>query len=374
MRGEFTLLDWLVLGSGFVGITVFRAVDRPPGEVQRRLFPRRRPAAAWWVMTGQAFGTGTHAERSGGAGGATYQLGFATIWYQWKNMLITPFYWLMAPWYRRCERTDPAKMMDDRYGRGMAMVYTLFAMSYFVFNQGTMMKGAGKVVSVATGGEIISANQEVVLVMVGAFLLYSFFGGLLASAYTDFVQGFSDHPRMSFLLIPAGLMAVGSFSGMHAQPANFFELYNESSGVDAFTIIMLSLNGLIGITAQPHILTMNATGRTEPRRPRRPDVRVDAQAVLHHRLGIYRVDRRRDGGRARRRAGRQEEGLRLRVPAPAGTGAGGTDGGLRAGGQHVDLLEFHGQHRRVFTRNLYQPYWRPQASDRGDAAGGAIRG
>jgi Na+/proline symporter len=40
-------------------------------------------------------------------------------------------------------------------------------------------------------------------------------------------------------------------------------LYNESSGVDAFTIVMLTLNGFIGITAQPHILTMNATGRTE---------------------------------------------------------------------------------------------------------------
>jgi Na+/proline symporter len=33
--------------------------------------------------------------------------------------------------------------------------------------------------------------------------------------------------------------------------------------VTGFTIAMLTLNGLIGITAQPHTLTMNATGRTE---------------------------------------------------------------------------------------------------------------
>jgi Na+/proline symporter len=177
-------------------------------------------------------------------------------------MLITPFYWLMAPWYRRCRRTTIGEMVEDRYGRGMALLYTLFAMSYFVFNQGTMMKGAGKAISVATGGEVISANG-VVLAMVATFILYSFFGGLVASAYTDFVQGFLII-FMSFMLIPAGLMAVDGFSGMRAcLKPDFFELYNQSSGVDGFTILMLSLNGLIGITAQPHSLTMNATGRTE---------------------------------------------------------------------------------------------------------------
>ena len=43
----------------------------------------------------------------------------------------------------------------------------------------------------------------------------------------------------------------------------FFDLYNEASKVTLFAILMLTLNGLIGITAQPHILSMNATGKTE---------------------------------------------------------------------------------------------------------------
>jgi Na+/proline symporter len=260
-RGQFTTPDWLVLVGYFVGITAFglwmaRRVRSSGGYF---LGDRKLP---WWVMAGQSFGTGTHAENPVAQAGATFRFGFATIWYQWKNMLITPFYWLMAPWYRRCERTTIGEMVEDRYGRGMAMLYTLFAMCYFVFNQGTMMKGAGKAISVATGGEVISANG-VVRAMVAAFILYSFFGGLVASAYTDFVQGFLII-IMSFMLIPAGLTAVGGFSGMRAcLPPDFFELYNQSSGVDGFTILMLSLNGLIGITAQPHTLTMNATGRTE---------------------------------------------------------------------------------------------------------------
>lgn len=258
---RFTGLDWLVLVVYFVGITAFglwvsRKIRSSGGYF---LGDRKLP---WWVMVGQSFGTGTHAENPVAQAGATFKFGFATIWYQWKNMLITPFYWLMAPWYRRCERTTIGEMMEDRYGRGMAILYTVFAMCYFVFNQGTMMKGAGKAVSYAVGTEAISPN-EVVMAMVAAFLLYSFFGGLVASAYTDFVQGFLIIV-MSFMLIPAGLWAVGGFSGLRASlPENFFDLYNESSGVDGFTILMLTLNGFIGITAQPHILTMNATGRTE---------------------------------------------------------------------------------------------------------------
>ena len=261
MSGDFTVWDWLVLVGYFVAITAFGlwVARKTRSSGGYFLGDRKLP---WWVMIGQSFGTGTHAENPVAQAGMTFQSGFATIWYQWKNMLITPFYWLMAPWYRRSERTTIGEMMLDRYGRGMEMFYTVFAMAYFVFNQGTMMKGAGKVISGATGGQMISPNQ-VVAAMVATFVLYSFFGGLVASAYTDFVQGFLII-LMSFMLIPAGLLDVGGFAGMRAcLPENFFELYNESSGVDAFTILMFSLNGLIGITAQPHILSMNATGRSE---------------------------------------------------------------------------------------------------------------
>jgi len=330
----FTTLDWIVLAGYFVGITGFGLwiARRIRTSGSYFLGDRKLP---WWVMIGQSFGTGTHAENPVAQAGATFHFGFATIWYQWKNMLITPFYWLMGPWYRRSERTTIGEMLEDRYGRGMGLLYTVFAMCYFVFNQGTMMKGAGKAISVATGGELISANQ-VVLAMVVAFLLYSFFGGLVASAYTDFVQGFLIL-FMSFMLIPAGLWAVGGFQGMrqylstesvaqyaveveakHAETlarenaklqelratraaanapdqaaeletalrhqeakvkhlqeklpvipgdkkgtTQFFDLYNEFSGIDAFMILMLTLNGLIGITAQPHMMSMFATGSSE---------------------------------------------------------------------------------------------------------------
>lgn len=261
MQHNLSWLDIVVLVGYFVAITamglwVARRVKSSGGYFlgDRKL--------RWWIMVGQSFGTGTHAEQPVAQTGAVFSNGFATIWYQWKNMLITPFYWLIAPWYRRSERTTIGEIVEDRYGRKLALVYTLFAISYFVFNQGAMLKGAGKVISVATGGELISANG-VVVAMTVAFLAYSFFGGLVASAYTDFVQSFLII-GLSFMLIPLGLSAVGGFAGMRESlPASHFTVYSSVSGLDAFTIAMLAINGLVGIVAQPHMLSMCATGNTE---------------------------------------------------------------------------------------------------------------
>ncbi|MDX9973400.1 MAG: sodium:solute symporter family protein [FCB group bacterium] len=261
MSSNLTVLDMVVLFGYFAGITamglwVSRRVRTSGGYFlgDRKL--------KWWIMVGQSFGTGTHAEQPVAQTGAVFELGFATIWYQWKNMLITPFYWLMAPWYRRSHRTTIGEMVEDRYGRRLAFVYSVFAIAYFVFNQGAMLKGAGKVISIATGGQVISADG-VVVAMTVAFIVYSFFGGLVASAYTDFVQSFLII-ALSFLLIPLGLSRVDGFHGMRETlPPEFFNLYSEVSGLTAFTIAMLAVNGLVGIVAQPHTLSMCATGSNE---------------------------------------------------------------------------------------------------------------
>ncbi|MEZ5366742.1 MAG: hypothetical protein R2748_31475 [Bryobacterales bacterium] len=49
--------------------------------------------------------------------------------------------------------------------------------------------------------------------MTGSFLVYSFVGGLVSAAYTDFVQSFFII-ALSFLLIPLGLAEVGGFTGV----------------------------------------------------------------------------------------------------------------------------------------------------------------
>jgi len=255
-----TTLDYIVLFGFFVAITLFglwisRRIKNSDG------YFRGERKFKWWIMMGQAFGTGTHAEMPVAQTGVTFHLGFATIWYQWKNMLITPFYWLLSPWYRRSERTTIGEMLEDRYGAKIGLMYSIFAIAFFVFSQGVMLQGAAKIISVATGGLISPIG--VVVAMTVAFILYSFFGGLVASAYTEFVQGFLIM-ALSFLLVPMGLKVIGGFSGMReVLPADFFTLYSEVSGLTAFTIAMLAVNGIVGITAQPHMMAMCGTGNTE---------------------------------------------------------------------------------------------------------------
>lgn len=255
-----TTIDYIVLFGYFISITTFGIWISRKTRTSDGYFRGGRKFK-WWIMIGQAFGVGTHAEMPVAQTGATFTNGFATIWYQWKNMLITPFYWLIAPFYRRSERTTVGEIIEDRYGSRMGAVYSVFAISFFVFNMGVMLQGAAKVISVASGN-LVSPNM-VVIVMTVAFLLYSFIGGLVAAAYTDFVQSFLII-TLSVMLIPLGLKEINGFAGMKAVlPGHFFDLFNSASGIDAFTIAMLAVNGIVGITAQPHMISMCATGNTE---------------------------------------------------------------------------------------------------------------
>lgn len=253
-------IDYIVLIGYFIFITAFgiwisRKIRTSDG------YFRGERKFKWYIMIGQAFGVGTHAEMPVAQTGATFSHGFATIWYQWKNMLITPFYWLIAPFYRRSERTTLGEIIEDRYGSTMGLVYTVFAITFFVFSMGVMLQGAAKVISVASGS-VFSPNL-IVLVMTVAFILYSFIGGLIAAAYTDFIQSFFII-TLSILLIPLGLHEVGGFHSMkELLPEHFFDLINRESGIDSFTIAMLAVNGIVGITAQPHMISMCATGNTE---------------------------------------------------------------------------------------------------------------
>ena len=114
-------LDWWVIGAYLIIITAIGLIVgyrvRQTGEYflgGRRFGP--------WLMMGQSFGVGTHAEMPVALAGAVYSLGASAIWFQWKNLFITPFYWLMAPVFRRIRRTTMAELTEDRYGPWMAAI------------------------------------------------------------------------------------------------------------------------------------------------------------------------------------------------------------------------------------------------------------
>jgi Na+/proline symporter len=259
MENALHWLDWIVIAAYFVLIMIVGLIAGRQIKKTDDYFLGHRSFNAWLVIA-QAFGVGTHAEMPVSLAGRVYLAGYSGIWYQWKNLFITPFYWTLAPLFRRFRRTTTGEVYEDRYGNFMGAVYTVFALSYFVLNMGAMLKGAGKLVSVAMG-DAVSPNTIVVLMTV-SFMLYSFVGGLVAAAWTDFVQSFFII-ALSFLLIPLGLQVVGGFSGIREtlQPEMLSMVTPGDVGV--FTIVMLTINGLIGIVAQPHILPSIGSGHDE---------------------------------------------------------------------------------------------------------------
>ncbi len=252
-------LDWVVLVAYFIVITAIGLIVgyrvRRSGEFflgGRRFGP--------WLMIGQSFGVGTHAEMPVALAGAVYSLGASAIWFQWKNLFVTPFYWIMAPVFRRIRRTTLAEFTEDRYGPWMSGIYIIFAVCFFIINTGSMLKGAGKVISQATGGTV--AVNEIVVAMTVMFILYSFVGGLVAAAWTDLFQGVLIIV-LSFMLIPLGWNFVGGLHGMKASLEPFRFSLATPSGIGPWMIVMLTINGLVGIMAQPQMLATVGTGRDE---------------------------------------------------------------------------------------------------------------
>jgi Na+/proline symporter len=256
---NITTLDWAVLVGYLIIITAIGLIVgyrvRHSGEFflgGRRFGP--------WLMIAQSFGVGTHAEMPVALAGAVYSVGASAIWFQWKNLFITPFYWVMAPVFRRIRRTTTAEFTEDRYGPWMAGIYILFAVCFFTINTGSMLKGAGKVISQATGGTV--GVNEIVVAMTVMFILYSFVGGLVAAAWTDLFQGILIIV-LSFMLIPLGWGLVGGLHGMKASLEPFFFSLATPSGIGPWVIVMLTVNGLVGIMAQPQMMATVGTGRDE---------------------------------------------------------------------------------------------------------------
>jgi len=259
MTSVIAPLDWAVIAIYFV---VIGAIGLAAGYRVRRtgeyFLGGRRFGP--WLMIGQSFGVGTHAEMPVSLAGAVYAHGASAIWYQWKNLFITPFYWLMAPVFRRFRRTTMAEFVDDRYGPWMSGIYIVFALCFLIINTGSMLKGAAKVISQATGGGV--GVNEIVIAMTVLFMLYSLVGGLIAAAWTDLFQGFLII-ALSFMLIPLGWGVVGGLPGMKAVLPAFHFTLATPSGIGPWTIVMLTVNGLVGIMAQPQQLAAVGTGKDE---------------------------------------------------------------------------------------------------------------
>ncbi|NUN97455.1 MAG: sodium:solute symporter family protein [Candidatus Omnitrophica bacterium] len=199
-------------------------------------------------MTMFAFGAGTHSDQAVGVISKTYTNGLSGIWYQWLWLFATPFYWLIAPIFRRMRALTTSDYFELRFGPGLAVLFSLVSSLIGMVNMGTMLLGSGKILEACTGHElplVYAIGSMTVL-----FVLYGVAGGLVATVMTDFVQGLLTIV-LSILILPFALQSVGGFSGLHEKirDPHMFSLVAPSE-INLFYVAMLSINSLFTIGGQ----------------------------------------------------------------------------------------------------------------------------
>ncbi len=252
--------DWLALGVYLVSITVIGIwTARKVVDTADFFIGGRRYGKAFMIFF--SFGAGTNGNQAVGVAAKTFSNGLSGIWYQWLWLFATPFYWLIAPVFRRMRALTTGDYFEYRYGGGTDALYTLVGMTQLTVNIGVMLRGSAVVIEAISGGAI--PWEWGVFVMTVLFVAYGIAGGLAAAIVTDFIQGILTI-LLSFMLVPFALRAVGGFTGLHTQIADvdMFSLVAPGE-INGFHIFIFALNALIGIVTQPHIMGVCAAGRNE---------------------------------------------------------------------------------------------------------------
>jgi len=259
MRVNLSALDWCVIAAYLGGILAL-GLHVSRGVTNSKKFFVGNRAFGKTIMIAQALGTGTHSDQAVGVAGAAYTGGLSGIWYQWMWLFTTPFYWILAPVFRRLRLTTTADFFQLRYGRPYAVMYAVFCLYLLALWQGIAIKGTSETVSAITGLPEWSISITVAVI----FTIYGVAGGLVAAAITDFVQGILI-VVLSFLVLPFGLPKVGGFAGLHhALKPGYFTVFGAAGGeLSPFNVTMLVITGLAGIVAQPHMMAVASTGKTE---------------------------------------------------------------------------------------------------------------
>lgn len=253
-------IDWLVLVSyltliAVIGISAAKRVrnatsffigDRKFGKIMMMFF---------------TFGTGTHSDQAVSVAAKTYRSGVSGIWYQWLWLFATPFYWLLAPIFRRMRAVTIGDYFCARYDRGVAGLYAVVGMLQLMVNIGVMLKGSSAMITAVSGGQI---NPGIAIcAMTFVFIVYGVAGGLSAAILTDFVQGILTIV-LSFMILPFALSAVGGMAGLREsiQNPDMFKIVAPDE-ITAFYVAVIALNGLLGWVTQPHSMGIAAAGKTE---------------------------------------------------------------------------------------------------------------
>jgi len=223
------------------------------------------------MMVMHAFGAGTHPGNVAGVMSEAVVSGAAGIWVSWMWLFGTPFYWLIAPVVRRMRCLTLADFFQQRFGKAASVLYIIVAAAGMIVFLAGVLLATTRTVQGMMG---LTAAQEsqvwffgILFVMTAVFIIYSYWGGIIAAIRTDMIQGLMII-ALSFIAIPAALRLneVGGLAGMRAtlteQNANYLSLF-DPKGFSLLTVLLLSINAPLTVLAFPHLISVCGAGRTE---------------------------------------------------------------------------------------------------------------
>jgi len=240
---DFAILLVYLLGITALGLWVSRSV-RTEGDY----FLGGRRFGKFFPILHQ-FGTGTHADEPVAVTGKAHEIGLAGIWYQWLWLFCTPFYWLLAPVFRRLRYVTTGDFFERRYGACLGHAYAVLGLSIFMLNIGIMLNGTGRIVDAVTSGAI--PHLWAIVIITVFFVVYAIVGGMVAAVVTDAVQGVFI-VVLSFVLLPFVMGRVGGFHQLHQVLSPEKLSLVAPSDVTLFFIVMTVVNALVNIVTQPH--------------------------------------------------------------------------------------------------------------------------
>jgi Na+/proline symporter len=269
---------WIVLILYFTGMLLLgwwskRGIRNQEGY----LLGNRKFGVTMMIM--HAFGAGTNPGDAAGTISKTVSSGASGIWVSWMWMFGTPFYWLIAPIIRRMRCLTMADYFQERFGRAAAVLYTIVAtLGMTIFFAGVLLATTRTVQGMMgkAGINSISGSNEdawffgILFVTTAVFVLYGYWGGIIAAIRTDMVQGLMIIV-LSFLAIPAALQLpeVAGIENMRStlaqapgQHPNFLSLF-DPNGFSLSAVILLCINAPLTALALPHLMSVCAAGQTE---------------------------------------------------------------------------------------------------------------
>ena len=261
---------WVVLILYFAGMLLMgwwskRGIKNQEGY----LLGNRR--FGWPMMVMHAFGAGTHPGNVAGVMSQAVESGASSIWVSWMWLFGTPFYWIIAPVVRRMRCLTMADFFRERFGKAASILYIVVAsVGMVVFLAGVMLATTRTVQGVM--GKASGADSEmwffgILVVTTGVFIVYSYWGGIVAAIRTDMIQGLMII-ALSIIAIPAvlKLQDVNGMSGMRetlaAQEGNLLGLFDPKQ-FSLLTVLLLSINAPLTALAFPHLMSVCGAGRTE---------------------------------------------------------------------------------------------------------------